>query len=577
MHARPTMMVAVAAIGVALVVGACSASGDGSARTCATRADCASDEVCRDGRCVAEGALDGATIDASRADGAPVPPPVPPPPDAGPACSTPCAAGEACVEGACVADCRLAGARSCGEVLVCAETTGRCVMPGEDCTPTGALVDCGSAEFHPRCGPGTECAMGRCIAAAGCTGVACDVAGICRGIGCPGGGGTGAGRVSGLVLEPVADVTRGAMAAVRVRGRVEGMDLCAITVTIELRIETAIFVSAFNDATLWEVDLATGAREAFATGITGVNGLATDALGGLYVLQDCTVGRVDGVAGARAFVPIATLASSGCSRLATGPDGALYVSASLDVHRVEPFDGTSTLHGSIPAGIAAWGSTFLTGLAVADDGAVIAGEHWRELRRIPAGGGPGEAWAAAPPFGLVESDNPWNEGMAFDAEGSLHVGVFPSNPMAGFVYRVEPDRSTTVLVDLAAMTAAVPTTQWAGIHGIAFGLDGALYFTNQNTQSSTFEPFGQLLVRTTDGTLRALAEGFNFDWPRGYDGDLVVGTRAIATVTVAVASDGTFETTFDAPDIDGAFEVRATVIDPTSGVARSARRAARAR
>lgn len=497
------------------------------------------------------------------------------PVDAGPRCEPACGAGAACVEGACVDDCRLALAMACDAGRVCSETSGRCVLPGEDCTPAGGFVPCGTREFPPTCGPGAQCdpAIGACVAAAGCTSVACDVAGVCRGIGCSGAG-TGSGSVSAIALDPIADAPRAAPDAVVVRGRVSGTGICALTVTLELRIETEVFVSAYNDSTIWQVDLVTGARTAWATGITSVNGLATDPTGALYVLEDCVVGRVSDAV--RTFTPIATVPTGGCSRLAIGPDGALYVSSTLEAWRVDPFTGASASYGSIPAGIAAWGGTFLTGLGFLDDGSLVLGEHWPSLRRVPPGGGPSEAWADAPPRGLTATDNPWNEGMAIAPDGLLHVGVFPSNSAAGFVYRVEADRSSTVVADLATIRAGVPATGHAGIHGIAFGLDGAMYFTNQNTSGATFEPLGQLLVmRAAGGAISLLASGFNFDWPRGYDGDLVVGTRSVETITVPVASDGSFEARLDAPDVDGAFEVRASVIDPATGLARAARRAAR--
>lgn len=498
-----------------------------------------------------------------------------PPPDTfvPPPCTPECGPGAACIDRACVQDCTLPLAVPCEAGRVCAETTRRCVMPGDDCTPVGDFVECGTREFPPTCGPGTSCdtAMGACVARSGCTDVACDVAGVCRGIGCAGAG-AGSGSVTAIALDPLADAPRATPDAVAVRGMVTGTGICALTVTLEMRIETEIFVSAFNDASIWQVDLASGARTEWATGISGVNGLATDPTGALYVLQGCVVGRVSEAV--RTFTPITTLPTTGCSRLAIGPDGALYVSSTLEAWRVDPFTAASASYGSIPDGIAAWGGTFLTGLGFLDDGSLILGEHWRSLRRVPPGGGASEPWAEAPPRGLTLSDNPWNEGMAVGPDGRMHVGVFPSNPIAGFIYRVEADRTSTVLVELATIQAGVPTTAHAGIHGIAFGLDGAMYFTNQNTGGATREPLGQLLV-LRGGAVSLLASGFNFDWPRGYDGDLVVGTRSIETITVPVASDGSFSASFDSPDVDGAFEVRASVIDPSTGLVRGARRTAR--
>lgn len=563
---RPSVAPSLISAALLLAFTACDAPSEPV--RCRATSECARG-VCLDGHCVETDAADGSGdagpgLDALglRDDVGAI--------DAPAACASACDPGHACVAGACVADCRMPLAVPCAAGLVCAEMTGRCVTPGEDCTPSGEFVTCGSAEFAPTCGPGSRCEGDACVAASGCTGVACDVAGVCRGVGCAGGV---MGTATGLTLEAVADAPRAAMDAVPVRGRVAGTDLCGLTVTLEMRIETDVFLSAFNDASIFRVDLETGERTAWATGISGVNGLATDPTGALYVLQGCTVGRVSETV--RTFTPITTLATTGCSRLAVGLDGALYVSTTLDAWRVDAFTGAASVHGSIPPAIAAWGSTFLTGLAFLDDGSLIVGEHWRSLRRIPPGGGPSEPYADAPALGLTESDNPWNEGMGLGIDGLLYVGVFPSNPMTGFVYRVEADRTTTVVEDLASIRAMVPETNYTGIHGVASGLDGAIYFTNQNTSGSTFEPFGQLLVRRPDGTLRLLASGFNFDWPRGYDGDLVVGTRSLETVTVPVRVDGSFEARLDSPDVDGAFEVRASVVDPATGRVFAARRHAR--
>jgi len=44
---------------------------------------------------------------------------------------------------------------------------------------------------------------------------------------------------------------------------------------------------------------------------------------------------------------------------------------------------------------------------------------------------------------------------------------------------------------------------------------------------------------------------------------------------VPVRLDGSFEARLDAPDIDGAFEVRASVVDPATGRVFAARRHAR--
>lgn len=531
------------------------ACGEAPTDACTADGDCASGELCRDGVCEAAPdagppETDAGSPDVDSGPGA----------DAGPCAA--CGPGEACEVDACVADCRRADAAPCEVDRVCSDASGACVEPGEECTPGGDFMACGGAEFPPVCGPGTMCEGTACVAVAPCASVTCDAVGVCRGVDC---GATG-GSVSGVTLDPVADAPRGAAGGLAVGATVAGEDLCGQTVTFEVRVETALYTSAGNDGAVFEVDLVTGARSAYIMGLPLVFGLVTDPVGALYVLRSdtCEVGRVVGPPGARTFDPLGP-GPAGCSRLAVGSDGGLYVSGGLVVDRIDLFTGAVSRYGDIPDGVARWGSTFLTGLAFASDGSLIVGEHWDSLFSIAPGGGTGTLYATAPPLALTSGDNPWNEGMAFDRAGRLHVGVFPSNPAAGFVYRVNADLTTEVVEDLASIRADVPTTDHTGIHGVAFGLDGAMYFTNQNTRGNTREPFGQLLVRRTDGTVEVVADGFNFDWPRGYDGDLFVGTRVADSATAVVGLDGRATATLDVPDIAGAYEVRVFVTDPESG------------
>lgn len=440
--------------------------------------------------------------------------------------------------------------------------SGRCVEPGEECTPDGEFVPCGPGEFPPICGPGAACVADVCVASAPCMRVICDAGGVCRGTEC--GAASGA-TIRGVELDPVEDAARGTVDGLSVGASVEGDDLCGATVTFEVRVETAVYTSAGNDGSVFEVDLESGARTSYIDGLPIVHGLVTDRAGDLYVLRSdtCEVGRIVGDAGARTFEALGA-ASAGCARLAIGLDGALYVAGGLLVERIDVFSGEVTPFGSIEDGVARWNNTFLTGLTFAPDGRLIVGEHWDGLFAIDAMGGVGTRIASGPALTFVQSDNPWNEGLAYDEDGILHVGVFPSNPLTGFIYTMAEDGTTALLEDLASIQADVPATNYTGIHGLAFGLDGSLYFTNQNTQRNTMEPLGQILVRTSSG-IRVLSDGINFDWPRGYDGDVVVGTRVVDSMTATVGVDGRAEGTLDVPDIDGAYQVRVYATDPASG------------
>lgn len=546
-------------LGVALLI-ACG--GDDSPGECRVDSDCPSG-TCIDSMC------EVASEDAGDAgdSGAPSDMGVDTADDTTPlACGGECEAGEACVDDACVADCRLDDARACPAETLCAEFTGRCVIPGEDCTPSGEFVRCGTLEFPPVCGPGSACDGNACVAAEPCADVRCDAGGRCRGVSCGDAPGMGGGEATGVTLDDVEDAARGEIGGLSVSASVDGMDYCGMSATFEVRIETALYTSAGNDGSIFEIDLETNARTAYVEGIPLVFGLVTDPSGTLYALRSdtCEVVRVIGDAGARTFESVAT-AATGCARLAIGPDGALYVAGGLTIERIDLFTGVVTPYGSIEDGTAQWGRTFLTGITFDDAGTLYVAEHWSSILALPPGGGVGVEYARGPALDYVQADNPWNEGMAFGPDGLLYVGVFPSNSQKGIVYRVGEDLVSELIEDLTSMRMDVPETNYTGIHGLAFGLDGALYFANQNTESNTREPFGQVLVRRTDGTVELISGGLNFDWPRGYDGDVVVGTRATDTVVVPLGPEGRASADLDVPDTDGAYEVRVFVTDPMSG------------
>jgi hypothetical protein len=338
-----------------------------------------------------------------------------------------------------------------------------------------------------------------------------------------------------------------------------------LTATFEIRAATHLFTSAANDQSIFQVDFATGKRTTYASGIPLAFGLTVDAAGKLYVLdgQSCILGGLEGPPGAASFVPLSK-PIPGCSRIAAGLDFAVYVAAGLDVIRVDLATKEQTVFGSIPNGMAkpGFGSTFLTGITFSPAGEVVVCEHWDKIFRFPVGGGAPSLLASAPGLGLTPSDNPWNEGLAYGIDQELYVGVFPSNPLAGFVYRAGDSQ---VIADLAGIKAQVPTTNYTGIHGIAWGFDGSMYFTNQNTQGNTYQPFGQVLVRRPDGVLKELSYGLNFDWPKGYDGDLLLGTKVLQTLTAPVSPSGSSEALLDGPESTEPFQVRVLLTDPTTG------------
>ena len=122
-----------------------------------------------------------------------------------------------------------------------------------------------------------------------------------------------------------------------------------------------------------------------------------------------------------------------------------------------------------------------------------------------------------------------------------------------------------MIADLSSIQAQVPSTAYTGIHGITWGFDGSMYFTNQNTQGNTFQPLGQVLVKRPDGAIKALSEGLNFDWPKGYDGDLLLGTKVLQTLTAPVSPSGVSEALLDGPATSEPFQVRVLLTNPTTG------------
>ena len=502
----------------------------------------------------------GAGIDAG-ADAAPGPlvvvPPVAPPsalPCGG------CRPGQACVEDRCADDCRPERAVPCAAPQLCDFLSGKCVAPSAACVLTGVPMVCGGGEFPPRCGPGSRCDGGRiCVAEGGCQRVVCDASNFCRGTDCPQLGGGG---IQALTLDPIPDAVAGTAGGVRARATLKAEGLCGLSATFELRRDGELFVSAYNDSGIWRVPIG-GAATKYVTETEPIGGVTADRNGTLYYTLSNS-GVIRRVSPSAAGPPMPErfgalpAGTYGIARLTFGPDGALYTVAAKQVFRLAA-DGSVAQTWTIP------GSTFLTGLVFDKDGALLAGQHWPTVWRLPAGGTVFTAYVDATATVPANSHSPWNEGMTLGPDGLVYVGVFPSGNQDGVVYRIEAPGRPQRLLGLTEMRRDVPETQFAGVHGTAFGGDGTLYFVNQNTSGSTREPFGQVLARRPSGKIDLVAKGLNFDWPRGYDGDIVVSQVTAQSLSAPVNEQGQAQGPLDAPATAGDYGVRVLVTDPRTG------------
>jgi hypothetical protein len=510
----------------------------------------------------AAGDAAGGSRSGSRADAFTLPDPAPPAAPCGG-----CGPGQICRDQVCVDDCRSDRAVPCAAPRVCDFLTGSCVAPEASCVLTGTPVVCGTNEFPPRCGPGSRCDSGReCLPDSGCRKVVCDASNFCRGTDCPQVGGGG---VQSVTLDPIADVPAGTRGGVVPRATVKADGLCGLTATFELRRDLELFVSAYNDRAIWRVPLS-GAPSKYIEEIEPVGGVAADRNGTLYYTRQ-SVGAIRRVrpapgGGAPTTEVFASmpLTSFLLARMTFGPDGNLYAVASKSVYRLAA-DGTVAQTWMVID------STFLTGIVFDRDGSLLVAQHWPQVWRLPPGGTEFvryvNAGTTVPPDTLV----PWNEGMTLGPDGLVYVGIFPSGNLAGIIYRIDPPGMPRRLLGLAEMRRDVPATNFAGVHGVAFGNDGSLFFVNQNTSGSTNEPFGQVLALRPSGKIDLIAGGLNFDWPRGFDGDIVVSQATMTSTSAPVDPMGRAQGTLDAPTTPGAYGVRVLVTDPRSGAISEAR------
>jgi sugar lactone lactonase YvrE len=433
-------------------------------------------------------------------------------------------------------------------------------------------VLCGRGEFPTQCGPGSRCGNDGCVPDAGCARIVCDASNFCRGADCPAVGGGG---VHGITLDPIADATAGTPKGVAVRATVTADGLCGLSVTFELRKEIQLYVSAYNDHRIWLVPFM-GTPSLFVAESESIGGLTSDRSGTLYYTLQNTgvIRRVPITAGAPmpetfGSVPAQAFLNR-LARLTFGPDGLLYAVQEKKVYRFAP-DGTVTQTWDLPD------STFLTGIVFDRDGSLLAAQHWPKVWRLSPGAAAFVTYLDATSTVPANTVDPWNEGMALGPDGLVYVGVFPTGNKEGIVYRVDAQRMPHRLIGLAEMARDVPAVQYAGVHGLAFGADGSLYFVNQNTSGATQEPRGQVLVQRTNGKIELVASGFNFDWPNGFDGDIVAAQGTVQSISALVDAMGHAAGALDAPAMPGNYGVRALVTDPRTGAISEARGTVRVR
>ncbi len=494
----------------------------------------------------------------------------------GAACGDGCGPGARCVGAACVVDCRASGANPCVAPSLCDMLTGQCLDPSRACTIPGDTVRCGATEFPSLCGPGTTCDMptGRCNPSGECARVVCDAAGNCRGVECR--TASAMSMVRGLSLTSATSAAAGTPRGLRVRAHVDAASVCGLNVTVELRRDEALFTSAGNDQAIWRIGL-DGRRTSVLSGLGQVSGLAADRTGQLYYMLTRT-GEVRRVVDPGGGMPLTSelyastgvpAAGRGVARITFGPDGLLYAANRSRIQRVERDRSVTTV-----TTVTGLFQDTITGLAFDASGALVFSEIFPRVFRLAPGEATATEWyrinAIVPMSGTVTDF--FHEALALGPDGLLYGTSFPSNPLSGLVYQRRADGTLSVIVDRARQTAAVPTTRWSGIHGLAFGACGDLYFVNQNTEGNTREALGQLLVRRAEtGAISLVNAGFNLEWPDGFDGDLVVAQVAFDRGTASVDSSGDAELVFDSPMTAGCYQVRVLLTDPMTGAIREAR------
>ncbi len=487
--------------------------------------------------------------------------------------------------------CIALGPSACAAPQVCDFLTGRCADPATACRVAGAPVACGAAPNLAHCGAGSACdaATGRCVAASGCARLVCDAENVCHGVACP----TSGGPIGAVTIEPVTVGAAGAARAMHVSVVVSAASLCGLSATVQVRGDRDVYLTAGDDAALWRVPLG-GAPTMYVSERSELSGIVADNEGIIYygLLREGTIKRVrPGATTPTVETLVASVGTAGLlSRLTIGPDGAIYAARGRDAFRVA-LDGTVTrvAHAAhVPSPLRAdntyrWDlatgidqNTLLTGVTFDRQGALLLAEPWPWEYRATTGAIEATPYLDGTPLDLPSTlYNPWTEDIEFGPDGALYAAFFPGEESSGFVYRFPAPIDATSrperLFGLAELRAAVPSTRFAGIHGLGFGADGTLYFTNQNTDFITPGPTGQLLARRPSGALEQVATGFRFDIDYGFDGDVVVAQDVVADASTAVDGSGRASFDLDVPARPGVYQVRVLVTDPRDGAIHDAR------
>ena len=246
-----------------------------------------------------------------------------------------------------------------------------------------------------------------------------------------------------------------------------------LLVPLNARAET-IYVSMIDAGEIWQFD-ESGGHTVFATGLTGINGVAVDSDGNLYVSCGREVDKFDSEKNKTVFC--GGLQSSGA--LAFDGGGNLFMADTfgkaiykIDAQGIkEPFATTAE---------------FPISLAV-DKGGNVYVASGSEITKYDPSGAPAKFAS-----GLVGATG----GMAFNSAGELFV----VNDRTGSPTILKFDTATgasSVVADTPNIGAA---NRWPG--GLAFGSDGTLYIPTQIGNTILALP-----ANAVDATVFASTEG----------------------------------------------------------------------
>lgn len=466
-----------------------------------------------------------------------------------------------------VTDCRIAGGPVCTAPLACDFLSGTCVDASLACTLNSTPIACGT---QWRCGPGSTCdtQTDTCVATSQCLDVLCDATGACRGASCE----FETGGISGVTVTVPSSLMAGAPNGVDATATVTAETLCGLNVTFEVIQDIALFTTiARGTDKLLRIPLATGVVEDYLSTPVPL-GLAVDREGTLYWVSYGQVMTTRTDSGP----PVASVFSATTSaiRLALGPDGLLYgvnYAGSLLV-----FDRDTGVETVVADG---YGANHVgTGITFNAAGEILLAtgrNDWSPtvtVNRYNRTTGLIEIYATWT-FGF-DIFIPYLEGMSLSPDGRVYAGFFPNQGPYGALVRIDetgPTPSIVTVLDVPQMQADVPSTRGAGVHGIAFGIDGSLYFANQNNTAGDDSPDSQILRLSGDpiggpvGQVSLIAVVPPFDYVQGFDGDVIMQTRTVETGSASVNQFGVATIRLDAPTVPGVYAVRVLVSDPQQG------------